>query len=213
MRWRQGCQILNDAGIPTFETPEQAVDTFMEMYFYSRHLELLQETPPRLTQELSVNTRQARTFLWPVPGAPGGRADGTGIQGHPERLRHPGEPHGGGVLRRRRRHGGPRLGFPVALKINSPDISHKSEVDGMRFNLHNENEVKAAYEEIIAAVRAAKPEANILGVTVQTQETARHLRTASSAANGTRISAPSSSSGPEGSSPRSWRTRPWTCLP
>ena len=63
MTWRRGVQILNAAGIPTFETPEQAVDTFMEMYFYSRYLELLQDTPPRLTQELSVNTRQARTFL------------------------------------------------------------------------------------------------------------------------------------------------------
>ena len=62
------------------------------------------------------------------------------------------------------------LGFPVALKINSPDISHKSEVDGMRFDLHNDQEVLVAYEEILTAVKAAKPEANLLGVTVQTQE-------------------------------------------
>ena len=58
----------------------------------------------------------------------------------------------------------------MALKINSPDVSHKSEVDGMRFNLQNEREVMAAYEEILTAVKASKPEANILGVTVQTQE-------------------------------------------
>ena len=69
------------------------------------------------------------------------------------------------------------IGFPVALKINSPDVSHKSEVDGMRFNLQNEKEVMAAYEEIITAVKASKPEANILGVTVQTQEQEAHLRT------------------------------------
>ena len=67
-----GVQILNDAGVPTFETPEQAVDTFMEMYFYTRHLELLQETPPRLTQDMSVNTRQARTFLGQCLQRPGG---------------------------------------------------------------------------------------------------------------------------------------------
>ena len=42
-----GIQILNEAGVPTFETPEEAVDTFMEMYSYTRNLELLQETPPR----------------------------------------------------------------------------------------------------------------------------------------------------------------------
>ena len=58
-----GVKIFTDAGIPTFETPEQAVDTFMEMYFYSRHLQLLQETPPQMAQELQINTRTARTFI------------------------------------------------------------------------------------------------------------------------------------------------------
>ena len=46
------------------------------------------------------------------------------------------------------------LGFPVVLKINSPDITHKSEVDGVRFHLHNESEVLAAFHELIEAVRA-----------------------------------------------------------
>src|SRR5208337_4508643 len=55
----EGVQILNAAGIPTFETPEQAVDTFMEMYFYSRHLGLLQETPPQMAQELHINAGRA----------------------------------------------------------------------------------------------------------------------------------------------------------
>ena len=42
-----GVALLNETGVPTFETPEEAVDTFMEMYSYTRNLELLQETPPR----------------------------------------------------------------------------------------------------------------------------------------------------------------------
>ena len=99
----EGVQILNDAGIPTFETPEQAVDTFMEMYFYSRHLELLQETPPQMTQELRSTPGQARTFIDQCLERQGQRAHGAGIQGHPVGLRHPGEPHGGGLLRRRTR--------------------------------------------------------------------------------------------------------------
>jgi acetyltransferase len=66
----QGVKVLNQAGIPTFETPEAAVDTFMEMYSYSRHLSLLQETPPRLSTDVKINTTQARAFLeqcWPTP--------------------------------------------------------------------------------------------------------------------------------------------------
>ena len=166
----EGIQILNAAGIPTFETPEQAVDTFMEMYVYSRHLELLQDTPPRLTQELSVNTRQARTFLAQRLERQGGVLteleskailSAYGIPVNPTVAASSAADAAGVAL---------TLGFPVALKINSPDISHKSEVDGMRFDLHNESEVLAAYEEILTAVKAAKPEANLLGVTVQTQE-------------------------------------------
>ncbi len=67
----EGLKILNEAGIPTFETPEQAVDTYMEMYFYNRHLELIQETPPQQSSGCQ-NQRQAGPQLHhPVPGTGG----------------------------------------------------------------------------------------------------------------------------------------------
>ncbi len=165
-----GVQILNDAGIPTFETPEQAVDTFMEMYLYSRHLELLQDTPPRLTQELSVNNRQARTFLCQCLERQGGRL--TELESKAI-LSAYGIPVNHTVAASSAADAAAVasvIGFPVALKINSPDVSHKSEVDGMRFHLQTEAEVAAAYAEIVTAVRASKPEPNILGATVQAQE-------------------------------------------
>jgi acetyltransferase len=166
----EGRQILNDAGVPTFETPEQAVDTFMEMYFYSRHLELLQETPPRLTQVVSVNTRQARTFLSQCLARQGGLL--TELESKAI-LSAYGIPVNQTVAASSANDAAAvaaAIGFPVALKINSPEVTHKSDVDGMRFGLQNESEVKAAYDEIINSVKASKPEARILGVTVQTQE-------------------------------------------
>ncbi|MHB9075493.1 MAG: bifunctional acetate--CoA ligase family protein/GNAT family N-acetyltransferase [Desulfobaccales bacterium] len=165
-----GVQILNDAGVPTFETPEQAVDTFMEMYFYTRHLELLQETPPRLTQDVSVNTRQARTFLCQCLERPGGVLTELESKAILSAYGIPINPTVAASSGADAASVAQAIGFPVALKVNSPDVSHKSEVGGMRFNLGNEREVIAAYQEIINAVRASKPEANILGVTVQTQE-------------------------------------------
>jgi acetyltransferase len=165
-----GIRILNDAGIPTFETPEQAVDTFMEMCFYSRHLELLQETPPRLIHDVSVNTRQARTFLDQCLERPGGVLTELESKAILSAYGIPVNPTVAASSAADAAKVAQGLGFPVVLKINSLDISHKSEVDGMRFNLHDEKEVKAAYEEIIAAVQARKPDAAILGVTVQTQE-------------------------------------------
>jgi acetyltransferase len=165
-----GSKILNDAGIPTFETPEQAVDTFMEVCTYSRNLELLQETPPRLTHELKVNTAQARSFLdhclarrarvlteleskailsaYGLAVNPTVAAAGAGEAAAAAR----------------------DLGFPVVLKINSPEISHKTGAGGVRFGLASEAQVRAAYEDLVDRARELNPGARILGVTVQTQE-------------------------------------------
>jgi acyl-CoA synthetase (NDP forming) len=60
-----------------------------------------------------------------------------------------------------------QIGFPVVLKIVSPDIAHKSDVGGVALNLTDAAEVRDAYERMIAAVRAAQPGAQILGVSVQ----------------------------------------------
>ncbi|MBM4274949.1 MAG: bifunctional acetate--CoA ligase family protein/GNAT family N-acetyltransferase [Deltaproteobacteria bacterium] len=165
-----GIQILNDAGIPTFETPEQAVDTFMEMYFYSRHLKLLQETPSRMTRELNVDTSKARAFLEQCLGR-GEKVlteleskailSAYGIPVNPT-VAASSAPEAARVAK--------DLGFPVVLKINSPDITHKSEVRGVRFYLRNEREVTSAYHQIMEEARAKYSQAAILGVTVQTQE-------------------------------------------
>lgn len=59
------------------------------------------------------------------------------------------------------------MGFPVVLKIVSPDIAHKSDVGGVKLNLQDGDAVAAAYDEIVANSKKAEPNANILGVSVQ----------------------------------------------
>jgi len=60
-----------------------------------------------------------------------------------------------------------RVGFPVALKLRSPDISHKTDVGGVHLGLQTPSEVAAATTAMLARVRAARPEARIDGVLVQ----------------------------------------------
>ncbi len=164
-----GVDILNAAGVPTFETPEEAVDTFMQMYSYTRNLELLQETPPRLPTEIKVNERQARTFIEAcfarqslLLGEVEAKAvlSAYGIPVNPTLTAS--SPAAAAAAAK-------KLGFPAVVKIHSPDISHKSEVDGVRVGLQSEAEVAQAFQDIVARAKALKPGARILGVTIQAQ--------------------------------------------
>jgi acetyltransferase len=60
-----------------------------------------------------------------------------------------------------------KLGYPVVLKLASPDIPHKSDVGGVALNLQAEAELRQAFERLLAQARAARPEARLDGVTVQ----------------------------------------------
>ena len=60
-----------------------------------------------------------------------------------------------------------KMGFPVVLKIVSPDILHKTDVGGVKLNLNSEDEVVRAFDEIVKAAKKHKPKANIEGVSVQ----------------------------------------------
>ncbi|MEM0025001.1 MAG: acetate--CoA ligase family protein [Zestosphaera sp.] len=59
------------------------------------------------------------------------------------------------------------VGYPVVLKIVSPDIVHKSDVGGVKLNLNSSEEVRRSFDEIIRNVRVNAPEAKVAGILVQ----------------------------------------------
>jgi len=60
-----------------------------------------------------------------------------------------------------------RLHFPVVMKVVSPDISHKSDIGGVKLGLRTSKQVESAYDEMLAIVRLKCPEANVEGISVQ----------------------------------------------
>jgi len=59
------------------------------------------------------------------------------------------------------------LGFPVVMKIDSPDIPHKTDVNGVRLGLANARQVRSAYPDLLAGVRAMRPDADLRGVVIE----------------------------------------------
>jgi acyl-CoA synthetase (NDP forming) len=60
-----------------------------------------------------------------------------------------------------------KIGYPVVMKIESPDIAHKTEVEGVAVNLRDERELRAAYQAMMKTVKERMPDARIDGVTLQ----------------------------------------------
>jgi acetyltransferase len=163
----KGREIFNLAGIPTYETPEQAIRAFLYVHTYSRNLALLQEIPPRLPSILEFDRVRARRII--EENLKGGYPALTEIEsktllsayGIPiNRTEVASTPEEAIALAK-------ELGYPVALKILSREITHKSDADGVQLNLLHEEDLRIAFDRIMAGARSYDPEAGILGVTVQ----------------------------------------------
>jgi len=160
-------RILGDCGIPAYRTPEQAVRAFMIMVSYARNLATLYETPKDIPLQFDWDREQLHKENIAGPFADSDILSET----ESKKLL---EAYGIDVARpipaasaAEATAAAGRIGYPVVLKINSPEITHKTDVGGVILNLKNEAEVKAAFGEIMTGAGAACPNSRIEGVTVQ----------------------------------------------
>jgi acetyltransferase len=68
------------------------------------------------------------------------------------------------------------MGYPVVMKILSPDITHKSDVGGVRLNLINTKQVGNAFDDMMEHVKRVKPDAHVIGVNIQPMVKFAHQR-------------------------------------
>ncbi|MEM3614791.1 MAG: GNAT family N-acetyltransferase [Nitrososphaerales archaeon] len=160
-------RILNENGIPTYSTPEQAVKTYLYMYQYKRNLELLYETPEELPVDVSP---PKRPILFAMRNAVMENRDMLTEAESKEILLYYGLPVVSTYVAKTAEEAVQlvsQTGYPVALKILSPQITHKTDAGGVALNLNSEAEVREAFERIIKNAKAYNPSAEILGVSVQ----------------------------------------------
>ncbi len=163
---REGREILKANNIPAYETPEEAVKTYFYMYRYKRNLELLYETPAELPVNQSppknnlkafikrslregkrvLTEAESKNFLTNYGIATTTPFTATSPELASDRAE--------------------RIGYPVILKVVSPDIVHRSDVGAMAI-IYERSELESEYEKLLARVKERAPDAVVLGVTVE----------------------------------------------
>ena len=161
--WRR----FSDAGVPYFRSPETAVEAFSYLARHRRNQQLLMQVPGPLSYHSEPDVEGARLII------EGALAEHRKVLSETESkavLTAFGVP----VLSSMEVASANQalvtaqtLGFPVAMKVNSPDIPHKSDVGGVRLNIDSAQSVRSAYNELLDEVRAQRPEARLNGVVLE----------------------------------------------
>ena len=157
-----GARALEDGGIPCYAFPESAVRTLAGMALLAERRERLEEPPPapgpsaEARAQLTRLREEVGTQLGMLELAPLLERYGIScVRGQPAET-----PEAAATAAE-------RLGGAVALKLLSPDLTHKSEVGGVRLSLRSPDEVAEAARAMLERVRRERPGARIRGVLVQ----------------------------------------------
>lgn len=164
--------LFTNHGIPTYRTPESAVTAFMHLVEYRRNQWQLMETPTTTDSYTTEQLSKAHEWLASHVESISEDKEFTQLESHiceqlfdlfelptlPTWLAHdPTEAI----------HLAENIGYPVTVKLRSPDIAHKSDIHGVMLNLRDANEVSSAAQSILDRTKLSYPEARIEGLTVQ----------------------------------------------
>ena len=162
-----GKDILEKGGIPCFNIPEDAVKSFINMYNYSRNLELLYETPSSIPDVFVPSKTKCKRLINNVV------KDNRFIMTEYEAkqlLSHYNIPVIKNAVAKTSKEAGIlalKMGFPIVMKIMSPDILHKTDVGGVKLSIKSKEEAEKAFDEIIRSSKKNNPKANIHGVFIE----------------------------------------------
>jgi acetyltransferase len=163
-------EIFEQANIPSYDTPSSAIRGFMQIVEYGQNKESLMETPPSIIEGLEQDNacvckviknalNEKRNILTEpeakeILAAYGIPIVETKIANSVDDVSNIAD----------------ELGFPVALKILSPDITHKSDVGGVLLGIDSGQTLRIAAEGMLARIKKSRPNARIDGFTVQKME-------------------------------------------
>lgn len=159
--------ILSENNIPTYFTPEEAAAAYMNMYQYKRNVELLYETPEELPVDSAPPKRPLEVIL--RDAAKENREILNEMEAK-KLLEYYNIPVVKTLVAKTVDEAAAlasQIGYPVVLKILSPQIIHKTEAGGVILDIGSEDELREVYDQIIQRAKEYNPKAEIRGVIVQ----------------------------------------------
>jgi acetyltransferase len=172
----EGRRLFKQVGIPYFTTPEPAVEVFSFLSAFYENQRLLMQTPGPLSHQADPDVEGARLII------ENALAHGRHLLNEVESkalLAAFHIPIAQTLIARDPMEAmllAQQLGFPVAMKINSPDITHKSDVNGVRLGLSSGQAVRAAFGEMLVDVKRLRPDATLDGIVIEPMVTRPHAR-------------------------------------
>ncbi|QIK37105.1 bifunctional acetate--CoA ligase family protein/GNAT family N-acetyltransferase [Caldichromatium japonicum] len=175
-RVQEARTLLSQQNLPHFDSPETAIEALSFLAAHQRNQKLLMQSPAPLSYEDPPDVEGARLIIEGV------MAEGRKVLGTVEakailaafRI-----PTMQAILTRTPNEAlmsAESLGLPVVMKISSPDLEHKSDVDGVRLNIDDAQSVRRTFTEILERARRLRPEARLDGVTVERMVATRAAR-------------------------------------
>jgi len=153
--------------VPNFDTPEKAVEAFSYLANYQHNQNLLVQIPSPYPIKEKTDIKTARTI---IEGALKENRKLLTMMESKNLLKAFGIPVNKVIAAANAEEAvqaAEYLGFPVVMKINSPDITHKQDVGGVQLNILTADAVRLSFQTMINSVKKAQPQAQILGVTIE----------------------------------------------
>jgi len=163
----EGRRIFLNKGISVYQTPEDAIRAFMTLAHYANNLNILFETPRDIPVSFEMDRKKVRKEFssehFDKETILSEEVSKTLIDAYGINTTRP-------QIARSALQAADianKIGYPVVIKIHSPDITHKSDMGGVVLNIKDENTVWMTYKNMTESIKKRMPEANIEGVTVQ----------------------------------------------
>jgi len=153
--------------IPTYETPEEAVRAFMGMVNYRRNQDILMETPPSVPEGFSPNLETARGIIDAVLAEGREWLDEVEAKSLVAAYGIPATPTQIATTPKEAADAAERIEGPIALKILSPDLTHKTDCGGVALDLSEPEDVQQAAMGMLERIARERPKARLRGFCVQ----------------------------------------------